>query len=77
MSAVPCPNCIDEGVDCPLVIDGECIHCGRRDAPISRRIENAAFRLRFARDSSLWRLRATRASFRIRTLVSRLLGRSG
>jgi hypothetical protein len=77
MSAVPCPNCIDEGVDCPLVVDGECIHCGRRDAPISRRIESPAFRLRFARDSLLWRLRATRSSFRIRTLVSWLLGRSG
>ena len=76
MSAVPCPNCIAEGVDCPLVIDGECIHCGRRDAPISRRIENAVFRLRFASDSVRRRLGATRASFRIRTLVSRLLGRS-
>lgn len=77
MSAVPCPNCIAEGVDCPLVIDGECIHCGRHDAPSSRRIENAAFRLRLASDSLLWRLRTTRASFRIRTLVSRLLGRIG
>lgn len=77
MSAVPCPNCIDEGVDCPLVVDGEWIHCGRRDAPISRPIGDAAFRLRLASDSLLWRLRATRSSFRIRTLVSRLLGRSG
>ena len=77
MSAGPCPDCVDEGVDCPLVIDDDCVHRGRRDGSVVRRIDNTAFRLRFVSDPSAWRLRATRSSVRILTLVGRLLGRHG
>ena len=31
MGAVPCSICVAEGVDCPLAIDGECLHHNRHE----------------------------------------------
>lgn len=43
MNVEPCPSCVAEGVDCPLVIDGECIHCDGPGASGTDR-ETAAMR---------------------------------
>lgn len=76
MSAIPCPNCVAEGVDVPLLVDGECLHCSRPDAPVTRRVEDAAFRVRFATDSIRWRLRTawTRTVRQARALASLAAG---
>ncbi|MFC6903745.1 hypothetical protein [Halalkalicoccus tibetensis] len=76
MSAVPCPNCVAEGVDFPLLIDGECLHCTRPDAPVTRRVEDATFRARSASDSLRWRLRTARvrAVRQARALTSLVAG---
>lgn len=76
MSAIPCPNCVADGVDCPLLVDGECLHCSRSDAPVTRRVEDATFRARLASDSLRWRLRTARARAvrRMRALRSLVAG---
>lgn len=73
MDAVHCPRCIADGVDCPLIIGGECTHCGYSDVPFSRRLADTVFQLRFAWDSITWRLRAASYAFYPRPIVGRLL----
>ncbi|MEM4781970.1 MAG: hypothetical protein QXG03_10485 [Halalkalicoccus sp.] len=68
-----CPDCVARGVDCPLMLDGQCTHCGRHDAPISHRIADYEFRLRFALDSLRFRLGITRARLRARAALTRLV----
>ncbi|MCL7418433.1 MAG: hypothetical protein M8354_11430 [Halalkalicoccus sp.] len=68
-----CPDCVSRGIDCPLMLDGECIHCGRHDAPITHRIADYEYRLRFAWDSFRFRLGVTSARLRARSAVARLL----
>lgn len=68
-----CPDCVSRGVDCPLMVDGECTHCGRYDAPISRRVADYEYRLRFAWDSLRFRLGVHDARLRARSTLARLL----
>lgn len=68
-----CSDCVAAGVDCPLVLDGECTRCGRRIAPISRRIADYEYRLRFAWDSLCWRIGVPAARLRARSSVARLV----
>lgn len=68
-----CPDCIARGVDCPLMLGGECTYCGRYDAPISHRIADCEYRLRFAWDSLRFRLGVPTAMLRVRSAVARLL----
>lgn len=70
-----CPDCVSRGVDYPLMLAAECTHCGRRDAPISHRIANYEYRLRFAWDSLRFRLGVRTARSRARSTVSSLLSR--
>jgi hypothetical protein len=37
MSVVPCPDCVSDGVDCPLMIDGECLHSTGHAASVADR----------------------------------------
>ena len=67
-----CPDCVARGVDCPLMLDGECTYCGRHDAPISHRISEYEFRLRFAWDSVRLRLGIPTAKLRARLTIVRL-----
>lgn len=68
-----CPDCVARGVDCPLMVDGECTYCGHRMAPISRRIADYEYRFRFAWDSLRFRLGVPTAVIRLRSAVARLL----
>lgn len=68
-----CPDCVARGVDCPLMLDGECTHCGRYDAPISHRIADYEYRLRFAWDSFRFRLGVPAAALRFRSALAYLL----
>jgi hypothetical protein len=67
-----CPDCVSRGVDCPLMLAGECTHCSRHDAPISHRVAGYEYRLRFAWDSLRFRLGLTSARIRTQLAVKRL-----
>ncbi len=68
-----CPDCIAAGIDCPLMLDGECTHCGRRDAPISHRLADYEFRLRFAWDSFRFRTGLPAMALRVRSAIASVL----
>lgn len=75
MSAIHCPHCLAKGVDCPLIVGGECTHCGRRVTPLSDRLADAAVQLRFIRDSITWRLRTARYGCHPRSDIGQVLAR--
>ncbi|ADJ14371.1 RING finger protein [Halalkalicoccus jeotgali] len=68
-----CPDCVSRGVDCPLMMSGECTHCGRYDAPVSRQVADYEYRLRFAWDSFRFRLGIPAATLRARSALMRFL----
>lgn len=70
-----CPDCVSRGIDSPLMVSGECTYCGRYDAPISHRIADYEYRLRFAVDSLRFRLGATTAGVRARAAIAGFIAR--
>ena len=73
MNGAHCPHCLANGVNCPLIIGGKCTHCGRPDAPFSRRLTTTLLQLRLTWDSITRRLRTARYSFSPRPIVGRFL----
>ncbi|WP_122089064.1 hypothetical protein [Halalkalicoccus subterraneus] len=70
-----CPECVSRGVDSPLMVSGECTYCGHRYAPITHRIADYEYRLRFAVDSLRFRLGATTGGARSRAAIGGLIAR--